>query len=106
MPNPPTEPPPTGADPTDGALTEPPTTEADSVAGPVVEVSAAWSPGTSAQAADLPTGIVTFPLTDLGGSTALWDRNPETMRPALARHDALVNEAVGGTAARSSGPRV
>ena len=42
----------------------------------------------------LPTGIVTFLLTDVEGSTALWEDAPEAMRAALARHDVLFEQAV------------
>lgn len=42
----------------------------------------------------LPTGTVTFLLTDLEGSARLWDEYPEPMQMALARHDALLREAV------------
>jgi predicted ATPase/class 3 adenylate cyclase/DNA-binding CsgD family transcriptional regulator len=42
----------------------------------------------------LPTGIVTFLLTDVEGSTALWEDAPEAMRTALARHDVLFEQAV------------
>ena len=45
--------------------------------------------------ANLPTGTVTFLLTDVQGSTALWERDPEAMRQALARHDALMVTGVG-----------
>src|SRR5919201_2500304 len=38
----------------------------------------------------LPTGVVTFLLTDIEGSTRLWEREPEAMRQALVRHDALM----------------
>ena len=38
----------------------------------------------------LPTGTVTFLFTDIEGSTARWEHQPEAMRVALARHDALV----------------
>ncbi|HWE61630.1 MAG TPA: adenylate/guanylate cyclase domain-containing protein, partial [Chloroflexota bacterium] len=44
--------------------------------------------------AALPTGILTFLMTDVEGSTALWEDNPEAMRTALARHDALLDEAL------------
>ena len=36
----------------------------------------------------MPGGTVTFLLTDVEGSTALWEV-PDVMRSALARHDAL-----------------
>jgi predicted ATPase/class 3 adenylate cyclase len=39
-------------------------------------------------------GIVTILFTDIEGSTALWERDPERMRPALACHDALSRAAV------------
>jgi class 3 adenylate cyclase len=42
----------------------------------------------------LPTGVVTFLLTDIEGSTRLWEREPDTMRQALARHDAIVAACV------------
>ena len=41
-----------------------------------------------------PTGTVTFLFTDIEGSTLLWEAQPEEMRTALARHDALVREAI------------
>src|SRR5690349_21352965 len=56
--------------------------------------------------ADLPTGTVTFLLTDIEGSTALWERQPELMRLALARHDDLVSTTVadhGGRIIKSRG---
>jgi class 3 adenylate cyclase len=42
----------------------------------------------------LPTGVVTFLLTDIEGSTRLWEREPDNMRQALARHDAIVKACV------------
>jgi class 3 adenylate cyclase len=39
---------------------------------------------------------VTFLFTDLEGSTRLWEQFPEAMQSALARHDALLREAVTG----------
>ena len=44
--------------------------------------------------AGLPSGTVTFLLTDVEGSTALWEEAPEAMRAALARHDELFDETV------------
>jgi predicted ATPase/class 3 adenylate cyclase len=37
----------------------------------------------------LATGAVTFLFTDIEGSTRLWEEDPERMRLALARHDAI-----------------
>ncbi|MDQ2762777.1 MAG: adenylate/guanylate cyclase domain-containing protein, partial [Pseudomonadota bacterium] len=48
---------------------------------------------------NLPNGTVTFLFTDIQGSTRLWERHPDAMRTALARHDALLRgsiEAHGG----------
>src|SRR5215217_3453081 len=56
--------------------------------------------------AELPTGTITFLLTDVEGSTALWEEAPEAMRAALARHDALFEAAVveqGGVHIRPRG---
>jgi predicted ATPase/class 3 adenylate cyclase len=47
------------------------------------------------RAARLPTGTVTFLFTDIEGSTSAWIRNPNAMRVALARHDALIEGLVG-----------
>src|SRR4051812_4196488 len=49
--------------------------------------------------ATLPTGVITFLLTDVVGSTATWDRAPEAMADALHRHD----ELVAATVARAGG---
>ncbi len=42
------------------------------------------------------TGTVTLLFTDIEGSTRLWEREPERMKPALAAHDALVRQAIEG----------
>ena len=42
----------------------------------------------------LPTGTVTFLFTDIEGSTKLWEEQPDTMRLALARHDALLRAVI------------
>jgi len=39
---------------------------------------------------------VTFLLTDIEGSTARWEREPEAMRAALATHDATLRAAISG----------
>ncbi len=55
-----------------------------------------------------PTGTITFLLTDIKGSTWLWDREPATMRQALARYDTLVEATVvqhGGRLVRPRGER-
>ncbi len=45
-------------------------------------------------ALDLPTGIVTFLLTDVEGSTARWEDDPEGMAELMARHDAVLADAI------------
>jgi predicted ATPase/class 3 adenylate cyclase len=44
--------------------------------------------------AELPAGTVTFLFTDIEGSTSLWERHPEAMEPALARHNAILRAAI------------
>ncbi len=44
--------------------------------------------------ADLPTGVVVLLMTDIAGSTRLWQADPALMSRALKRHDALMGEAV------------
>ena len=48
------------------------------------------------QRSDLPTGTVTFLLTDVEGSTRLWETHADTMGQALATHDQIVADAVTG----------
>jgi len=43
---------------------------------------------------NLPTGTVTFFFTDIEGSTQLWEQYPDAMKAALARHDALLHQAI------------
>ncbi|MGH3875298.1 MAG: adenylate/guanylate cyclase domain-containing protein [Pseudonocardiaceae bacterium] len=42
----------------------------------------------------LPVGTVTFMLTDIEGSTRLWESAPEAMGVAVARHYELLDEAI------------
>jgi class 3 adenylate cyclase len=44
----------------------------------------------------LPSGTVTFVFTDIEGSTGLWEADPDAMRVALERHDAIVHSAIEG----------
>ena len=56
--------------------------------------------------AALPTGVMTFCLSDIEGSTALWESDPEAMAEALVRHDELIAEQVesrGGRFLKSMG---
>ena len=54
----------------------------------------------STEPAGLPEGMLTFLLTDIEGSTPLWERHQTVMGAALARHDALITEAVASNAGR------
>jgi DNA-binding SARP family transcriptional activator len=69
-----------------------------------------WSvtapPASPTPGPSLPSGVVTFLLTDIEGSTALWDTTPEAMAQALTRHDALVRgpvEFYGGVFLKARG---
>src|SRR5262244_179773 len=55
---------------------------------------------------NLPAGTVTFLLTDIEGSTRLWESVPEAMEVALERHNRLVTDAIeshGGVVVTSRG---
>ncbi len=57
-------------------------------------------------AVTLPTGVTTFCLSDIVGSTPLWERDPAAMAVALVRHDELITSAVeshGGRVLQSKG---
>ena len=45
---------------------------------------------------ELPAGTLTFLLTDIEGSTRLWEAEPEAMEVALQRHDRLLAEVIEG----------
>jgi class 3 adenylate cyclase len=45
-------------------------------------------------AGSLPTGTVTFLFTDVEGSTRLWQESPGPMKVALARHHAMLEQAI------------
>ena len=54
----------------------------------------------------LPSGTVTFLFADIQGSTRLWERHPDAMRDALARHDQILRDAVeahGGIVVKHTG---
>jgi class 3 adenylate cyclase len=42
----------------------------------------------------LPTGTVTFLMTDIEGSTRLWQDHPSLMNDVIERHDRLIETAV------------
>jgi class 3 adenylate cyclase len=39
----------------------------------------------------LPTGVVTFLMTDVEGSTRMWEERPEVASVVVARHEAPVD---------------
>src|SRR3990172_4023102 len=43
---------------------------------------------------NLPSGTVTFLFTDIVDSTPLWEKHPEAMKSALAKHDSILKEAI------------
>lgn len=54
----------------------------------------------------LPTGTVTFLMTDVEGSTKLWEKYPERMRTVMSRHDSIATDVIGrsgGTLIKSRG---
>jgi predicted ATPase/class 3 adenylate cyclase len=54
----------------------------------------------------LPAGTVTFLLTDIEGSTRLWEQHRDAMQAALARHDILLSTVIalhGGQVVKSRG---
>ncbi|MFN2641833.1 MAG: protein kinase, partial [Actinomycetota bacterium] len=56
--------------------------------------------------ADLPAGVVTFCMSDIEGSSRLWEAHARTMAAALVRHEAIIAQAVEshrGTVVRSMG---
>src|SRR5215510_4060767 len=55
---------------------------------------------------ELPTGTVTFLLTDVEGSTRLWGEHPDAMRAAAVQHDTIIEALTarhGGVVVRPRG---
>jgi transcriptional regulator with XRE-family HTH domain len=87
---------------TPDGLPAPPSTVSEGAGAPPSLVA----PPPPPRVAALPTGTLTFLLTDVEGSTGLWEEQPTTMRQALARHDALIEARVaqhGGVVVRPRG---
>jgi predicted ATPase/class 3 adenylate cyclase len=55
---------------------------------------AAPAPPLPAAAPGLPSGTITFMLTDVEGSTRRWDRNPKAMKEAMAAHDEILGPLI------------
>ena len=53
----------------------------------------------------LPEGVVTFLLTDIEGSTKLWEAAPKVMMEAIAEHDAAIDRAIKDFGGLSVKPR-
>src|SRR5215210_3942474 len=65
--------------------------------GPPIAAHAADRTGirtTAGQPHAWPQGMVTLLFTDIEGSTRLWEQHPRAMPQALARHDAIVRDAI------------
>ena len=64
------------------------------------------TPSRASSYSTMPSGVVTFMLTDIEGSTQAWDDDPEAMAVALKWHDLLIEETVlrsGGVLIKSKG---
>jgi class 3 adenylate cyclase/DNA-binding winged helix-turn-helix (wHTH) protein len=69
------------------------------LATPVRSADADAAPPAPA-ADELPTGVVSFLLTDIEGSSGLWEADPEGMAEALELHDELIASTVDAHAGR------
>src|SRR5262245_9472640 len=57
----------------------------------------------------LPSGTVTFLFADIDGSTRLWSHNPQTMGATIARHEAILRQAItasGGVVFKTAGDAI
>src|SRR5215471_19642509 len=71
----------------------PPASSVDQPVPPEVPVVVGPNDVLTADAA-LPTGTITFLLTDIQDSTRLWDTFPREMRSTTARHDRMIESIV------------
>ena len=44
---------------------------------------------------NLPSGTVAFLFNYIENSTALWEKHPEAMKSALAKHDSVLEDSIG-----------
>ena len=51
----------------------------------------------------LPTGVITFCMSDIEGSTAMWETEPTAMAEALVRHDELIADCMAAYGGRLIG---
>jgi len=78
----------------------------DSSGGPTASAGAAAASPAGSGEAELLTGTVTFLLTDIEGSTRLWEAVPDAMEVALERHNRLLTGVIedhGGVVVTSRG---
>ena len=71
-----------------------------------VRLSESFEGAAAVAVADLPAGIATFLLTDIEGSTRLWESVPDAMTEALERHNRLLTDVIedhGGVVVTSRG---
>jgi predicted ATPase/class 3 adenylate cyclase len=68
----------------------------ESFAGAAAVTGVLARPSSGPSEAGLPAGTVTFLLTDIEGSTRLWETAPEAMEVALERHNSVLTEVIGG----------
>ncbi|MGE5223604.1 MAG: adenylate/guanylate cyclase domain-containing protein [Omnitrophica WOR_2 bacterium] len=52
------------------------------------------SPSSSSATMPLPSGTITFLFTDIVGSTALWEKQPQAMRIAEKRHHEILHQVI------------
>ena len=78
----------------------------ESFAGAAISIAASRPSPTEPDGVELPAGTLTFLLTDIEGSTQLWETEREAMEVALQRHDRLLAEVIeshGGAVITSRG---
>ena len=68
----------------------------ESFAGAAIGTEALPAGAGMSAGAGLPAGTVTFLLTDIEGSTRLWETVPEAMEVALERHNRLLADVIAG----------
>jgi DNA-binding SARP family transcriptional activator/ketosteroid isomerase-like protein len=71
-----------------------PSPETEAVYLSLLDSSPTAAPAGPAVTTELPSGVVTFLLTDIVESSALWEEHATAMATALERHDALVEAVV------------
>jgi predicted ATPase/class 3 adenylate cyclase len=59
-------------------------------------LAAAESTRNGSTTSGLPSGTVIFLFTDIEGSTRAWEQYPQAMQQALARHNAILQDAIAG----------